>query len=559
MSLGTVDGFEVENGKLHVTVQSGSSLIYQLFALGEPGEVLAITHSGNATVTDSKALAMSMVDDLATFLRSSDSSEAELYSFHGEGTSGAPLASTSLIDRYCERGSTTEVGDLFAIACDAAEVATGALDTSLASQGFTLGRWRPTPTESWERVSKLLVAAGRLWTFPSSRGYASSALWPWLQESSLTVEVTASGAMVTGAPGSATGATLVRAWLESGGTFEVPVATDGSFALAFSGELRGEKVTLQAIFEIDATGNKVRLRIPLGNPGGSLDLSAGGGARRVARDGDLVAVVPAELDGSGFAHVRIASTASGLAALSEVTVEGPVSDAEMLDGVLYVGGARLAVFDLADPTNPFAQAEVDIFAGSPVEALVLEGGRLWALGAEGGSQRLLAVDLASALAPVAVPAESLLVANVAESRLLARDGDLYRLGTARVERYDLPPGLPPVPTATGSPAGVTITDLESAEGVLFVAARGQGARELVEAAGVFTLGAAPSPAHAAAGLFAIPEAGGERLWRAAGLAGAAENDSTKRTPTGCLLRDVVVSATDLLLVTGCGIEREVLP
>ncbi len=79
---------------------------------------------------------------------------------------------------------------------------------------------------------------------------------------------------------------------------------------------------------------------------------------------------------------------------------------------------------------------------------------------------------------------------------------------------------------------------------------------------MFTLGATPSPAHPAAGLFAIPEAGGERLWRAAGLAGAAEIGSTKRVSTSCLLRDVVVVAsdpTDVLLVTSCGLEREVLP
>ncbi len=217
------------------------------------------------------------------------------------------------------------------------------------------------------------------------------------------MEVTASGATVTGAPGSAADATVVRAGLESGGAFEVPVAPDGSFVLALAGELRGEKLTLQAVFEADVAGNKVRLRIPLGNPGGTLDLSASGGALRVARDGDLLAVVPAELDGGGFAHLPIASTAAGLTALAEVVVEGPVSDAVVLDGVLYVGGARLAVFDLADPANPIAQAEVDLFAGSPVEALVREGGRLWALGAEGGSQRLLAIDLASPLAPVAIP------------------------------------------------------------------------------------------------------------------------------------------------------------
>lgn len=104
-----------------------------------------------------------------------------------------------------------------------------------------------------------------------------------------------------------------------------------------------------------------------------------------------------------------------------------------------------------------------------------------------------------------------------------------------------------------------MTDLQSADGELFVAARGQGVRELVEATGVLTLGAAPSPAHAAVGLFAIPEASGERLWRAAGLAGAAKHASQKRIAASCLLRDVVVSGTDVLLVTGCGVEREVLP
>ncbi len=558
LNLGTVDGFEVEGGRLHVTKRSGSSLSYRLYALGEPGEIFAITSSGAVTFTDSTAVALEVIDDLATFLRSSEYPGTELYSFHGAEISEAPLVSTALPDTSCYQGSTAQIGDLFAITCGDYELATGTLDTSLASHGFTLERWRQVPASS-DRVSKLLVANGRFWTFPGSEGYASSALWPWLEESLLAVDLTADGATVTGAPGSAAGATFLRAWTGSGGYFEVPVAVDGAFTLALSGELRGEKVTLQAVFETDATGNKVRLRIPLGNPGGTLDLSASGGARRVARDGELLAVVPAELDGGGLAHLRIASTAGGLAALSEVTVAGPVSDAVLLNGVLYVGGARLAIFDLTDPTNPLAQADVDLFAGQPLVALVLEGGRLWALGAEGGSQRLLPVDLSVALDPVAVPAESLLVANVAESRLFARGVDLYRLGTARVERFDLPPGAPPVLVASGSPAGVTMTDLESAGGALFVAARGEGARALIETTGVFTLGATPSPAHAAAGLFVIPEAGGERLWRAAGLPGAAEVGTAKHSPTSCLLSDVVVSATDLLLVTGCGIEREVLP
>jgi hypothetical protein len=303
----------------------------------------------------------------------------------------------------------------------------------------------------------------------------------------------------------------------------------------------------------------VRLRIPLGNPGWSLDLSASGGASRVAREGGLVAVIPANLDGSGFAHLQLASTAGGLSALAEVVVEGPVSDAVLLNDVLYVGGARLGIFDLADPENPIVQPEVDLFAGQSVAALVLDGSRLWALGAEGGDQRLLAVDLSSALAPVAVSSESLLVANVAESRIFALAGDLYRIGAGRVERFDLSPSSPPALAAIGSPAGVTMIDLESAGGALFVAARGQGARELVETAGALTLRGAPSPAQAAAGLFMIPEAGGERLWRSAGLPGAVEVGSAKRAPTGCLLRDVVVSASDLLLLTGCGLEREVLP
>ncbi len=560
LNLGTVDGFEVESGNLHITARSGAILTYRLYALGEPGEVFAITHSGAVTFSDSTASGLGVIDDVAAFLRSSFSLETELYSFHIEEASGAPLQSTALPESGCYLGTTAEIGDLFAIACNDAGIATGSLDTSPASHGFTRDRWHTYPTPlGYGEYPQLLVAAGRLWTFPGSQGYASSALWPWMEESLLAVVLTATGATVNGAPGSATDATVVRAALESGGAFEVPVAPDGSFVLALAGELRGEKLTLQAIFEADLAGNKVRLRIPLGNPDGALDLHASGGALRVARDGDLLVVVPADLDGSGFSHLPIVSSAAGLTALAEVVVEGPVSDAVVLDEVLYVGGARLAVFDLGDPANPIAQAEVDLFAGSPVEALVHEGGRLWALGTEGGSQRLLAVDLANPVAPVAIPTESLMVANFEESRLFAHAGDLYRLGTARVERYELPPGASPVQTASGAPAGVTMTDLQSADGELFVAARGQGVRELVEATGVLTLGAAPSPAHAAVGLFAIPEASGERLWRAAGLAGAAKHASQKRIAASCLLRDVVVSGTDVLLVTGCGVEREVLP
>ena len=260
--------------------------------------------------------------------------------------------------------------------------------------------------------------------------------------------------------------------------------------------------------------------------------------------------------------LRVGDEGAGLAALAEVVVEGPVSDAVFLDGVLYVAGARLAVFDLADPANPIPQTEIDLFAGSPVEGLVVAGGRLWALGAEGAGQRLLALDRTNELAPIALPAESLLVTSAPASRLLIRDGDLYRLGTARIERFDLALGAPPTLAASGSPAGAAMIDLESAEGALFVASRGQGVRQLFEASGVLTLGAAPSPGSAAAGLFALSEGGGERLWRAAGLAGAAAHDSTRRAPTGCHLRDVEVAvggSNELLLLTGCGIEREVMP
>ena len=266
LSIGTVDDFEVEDGRLHVTKRSAEGVAYHLYALGEPGEVLDLTGSAAVSFTDSTAMALAVVDDVATFLRSSWSQEAEIYSFHGAESSGSPLASTVLPERDCYPGDTAEVGDLFAIACGGSELAIGTLDTSLASHGFTLDRWLPTPTDSWETVDTLLVAAGRLWTFPNSRGYASSALWPWLEESLLTVEVTASGATVSGAPGGAAGATLLRAATETGGAFEVPVAADGSFVLALSGDLRGEKLTLQAIFETDAAGNKVRLRMPLGNP-----------------------------------------------------------------------------------------------------------------------------------------------------------------------------------------------------------------------------------------------------------------------------------------------------
>ncbi len=149
--------------------------------------------------------------------------------------------------------------------------------------------------------------------------------------------------------------------------------------------------------------------------------------------------------------------------LAEVAVEGPVSDAVLLDGVLYVGGARLAVFDLADPANPLAQAEVDLFAGSPVEALIREGGRLWALGAEGGSQRLLAIDLASPLAPVPDPSGVAagrgrgpdLASSRATATSTASVSDASSATTCRR-------AAPPVLTASGSPAGVTMTDLEGA-------------------------------------------------------------------------------------------------
>jgi hypothetical protein len=158
-----------------------------------------------------------------------------------------------------------------------------------------------------------------------------------------------------------------------------------------------------------------------------------------------------------------------------------------------------------------------------------------------------------------MPSEALLVAPVDEARLFAINGDLYRIGAVRVERYDLVQASPPALEASGSPAGLTFVDLESTGGSLFVAVRGQGVREVLESLGVITLGAAPSPAHSAAALFAIPESGGERLWRAAGLAGAAEINTTKRVLTSCELRDADVSPADLLLVTGCGLEREVFP
>jgi hypothetical protein len=552
LELGTVKDFRVDGGELHAVTVDGGLGTYHLLALGEPGESVRRATSSTFAVADQVA-GLTTIGGLAAF---TDSGHLpHLLTFHADQESGSSAHSSQFFTD-CGPGGTTPVGDLFAISCGGAEVAVGSLDTSLAGHGFTL---QSSESDPFGNVNRLLVDGGLLWTFPSGRGYQSSALRPWLEGQRIAVERTAIGALATGSPGAASGALALRAFGELG-LVEVPVAPDGSFSAPLAGARVGEALRLQAADAEGHGGNSISLRVPAGSQGGFLSLSAWGGASRVARQSDLIAAVAAEVDGGGMSHVALGSVAGGaLVALSEVATAGPVRDAVVANGALYLAGTALLVFDLTDAANPVPQAPVDLFGGNPVLALAFDGTRLWALGAVGPDQLLLPVDLTTPLVPVAAAADAIPIVAAGQPRLFVVGSSLYRLAEGRIERWSISTAGPPVAVASGTFPGLGFRDLEGVEGEIEVASAGEGPRKLLEAAGSLSLGAAPSSPTPVAGLFSLEDSEGSHLWSAVGLGGAEMSDADRRFSVDCFLRDAQATASDLLLLTGCGVELEVQP
>ncbi|MFN7941176.1 MAG: carboxypeptidase regulatory-like domain-containing protein [Thermoanaerobaculia bacterium] len=552
LGLGTVKDFRVEGGELHAVTADGGLGTYHRLTLGVPGESVRWATSSTFGVAD-RVAGLTPIDGVAAFTATGHL--PHLLTFHADQESGSSVHSSPFF-ADCDPGGTAPVGDLFAISCGGAQVAVGSLDTSLAGHGFALQSTEEAP---FGNVTRLLVDDGLLWTFPSGVGYPSAALRPWLERRRITIERTAGGALATGSPGAAIGAVALRA-AGAMGLVEVPVAPDGSFSAPLAGAGVGEALRLQAADAEGHGGSSISLRVPAGSQGGFLSLSAWGGASRVARQSDLVAAVAAEVDGGGLSHVALGSVAGGaLVALSEVATAGPVRDAVVANGALYLAGTALLVFDLADAANPVPQAPVDLFGGNPVLALAFDGTRLWALGAVGPDQQLLPVDLTTPLAPVAAAADAIPIVAAGQPRLFVVGSSLYRLGDGRIDRWSISTVGPPASAASGTFVGLGLRDLEVVDGEIEVASAGEGPRGLVEAGGALSLGAAPSRPTPVAGLFSLSDSEGSHLWSAVGLAGAEESGADRRFSAACFLRDALASPSDLLLLTGCGVELEVQP
>ncbi|MEO7975278.1 MAG: Calx-beta domain-containing protein, partial [Thermoanaerobaculia bacterium] len=128
LNLGEIEQFEIADGKLHVLRRVGTNVDYFLYALGEPGEILAVTHSASEAFVNSTPIALRVYDEVATFLRSSDSLTSDVLTFHAGEPAGASLQSTPLVDQICYRGASAALGDQFVIGCDDAGLAVGTLD-----------------------------------------------------------------------------------------------------------------------------------------------------------------------------------------------------------------------------------------------------------------------------------------------------------------------------------------------------------------------------------------------------------------------------------------------
>ncbi|MEO8275875.1 MAG: hypothetical protein ABI639_06615, partial [Thermoanaerobaculia bacterium] len=242
--------------------------------------------------------------------------------------------------------------------------------------------------------------------------------------------------------------------------------------------------------------------------------------------------------------------------LSEVVVEGPVSEITLIGEVAFIAGANLTIADLSNPSDPQIVSELALFAGHPIRSMVLVGTRLWTVGESGSADRLIPVNVELPTSPVVDFASSLSVQFVEGERLFAADEKLYRLGVGRVECFAIPPEGTPTLVSSGALPDLTLLDLEEVNSEPWVAIESQGARRLLDTAGALSLGPAPPMPRTALGLFKVAEGGSEVLWIAAGNFGAEAADYERRVDVDCLLRDVVVTSSELFYLTACGVEVE---
>ncbi|MEO8277245.1 MAG: carboxypeptidase regulatory-like domain-containing protein, partial [Thermoanaerobaculia bacterium] len=327
LDVGTVDKFSISDGRIQLLRHLGSNSSEVVFRLGEGAEALLETSSSFVPIPERLPSAFATVDKAGIWLMPEpNAGDARLAVFdHSSPVGFAPQVLA--LGRPCGvGGEALEVGDLVLLPCGASEVAVASLDNSSPTSQLSIETWQSASLSSPEA---LRVAATRLWSFPDGRGYSSSALRPWLEPSLLSISRVAGGVRVVGSAGSAIGAIVVRATARDL-LLEVPVAADGSFVLWLPDGISGEEVSLQAVDESGNGGNRTRTRMPLGTASGALDLRASSGAKRLAVAGDIAVVVPASVDSEGATHVAIAQISAGLLQLSEVVVEGPVSEITLI-------------------------------------------------------------------------------------------------------------------------------------------------------------------------------------------------------------------------------------
>jgi hypothetical protein len=566
---GLAGEFGLFDGRLHrLGAAFGSESKYSLFAAGDPADPLLLTSAGP---TSGEAHGLVVTDQVAAFL-----AQDQTATFHRAQPAGDPPHLVQPLGSFSDLEAAAEAGDELLVT-DGSDVAVGHLGSGYDDHGFEVEQVFAGAFDG-AHVGAMGAAGGFLWTVHNDgvTGYPSALLRPWLDASRVSLATSGTRVVITGSPGAAgTGAVEVTA-SAGGGSETDAVAADGSFSLTLTNVAAGARITLRAADAAGAGGNLLRLRVPAGGPPEVLALADGGARLAVGDDSGAVvvgAVVPATQDGATVTVPLVDLAAAGAPApLGAVTVDGPVADAALGDGALYLAAARLEVFDVTDPTAPVAQPALDLYAGNPVLAAVRHGATLLTVGQEaGGGLGLASLDLTDPLAPAEDPAARVALPAFTAPRLVLDGDELWLIGDGTAHLYDLA-GPAPVEVAAGSFPGHRLVDLQVlASGEAWVGLAGEGAFRLDRAGATLTLGPAPPEPHPVFGLFALPAPSGEQLWWGEGLAGAATLLGTEEPVPGVtqpvwgrmeapgLLRDGVVAAGRLYLLTDFALVRIDVP
>lgn len=573
LGTGQLADFEVADGRLHRLVDrfGDGGAVLEVFATGDPSTPVL---ERSATTPTAEGRDLTLAGEVSVFTSWTDE-VGTMHRFQAPG-SEAHLSSPGIPTAF-----VAVLGDRVVVADrDFGDTAFGHLDTTLAGHGFVVDEVVPELLErrnDTDMVGLEVVggpSGGALWQlgFDWAAGHPTPLLRPWLDEERIGATATAGGATVTGSTGAAgTGAVEVEASVAAVPT-TVPVAGDGSFSLALAGVEAGERVTLRARDAEGASGNRIEIQAPAGTAESRLELP--NGVRRLAVDGGLGAAVPARQDAGPVEVPVIDLVATPPAVLSTVSVSGPVADVVLTAGHLYVAARDgLEVFDLADPAAPvhLPAAGLDLYAGRPVEAMVLDGALLRTAGAEpDGDLALHAVDLANPATPVLDGTATVELPALGSPRLALLAGELWLMGDGAARVFDVA-GVAPVESASGAVAG-RLVDLQPFAGEVLAAVAGEGPRRLDRTAATLSLGPAPVQAVPAFGLFTLPSSAGERLWWAEGLGGLAtvleleEPEPGRlvprygRIPTWGLARDAMRVGDELYVLTDFALLRvDLLP